>query len=84
MDWQPIDKAPFDRDLEVGVIAAGKAHALVFPCRRVGAGWSNALTNEVIALRPTHWRYWSNVKHPPNGKIAASGDVGSRRIGSKA
>ncbi len=39
MDWQPIDTAPFDRDVELAVI---DKHPLVFPCQRVVGGWVNA------------------------------------------
>ncbi len=70
MDWQPIDKAPFDQDLEVGVIEAGKAYALAFPCRRAGGGWSNVLTHKSVPVHPSHWRYWRGAKWPPNGKTA--------------
>jgi hypothetical protein len=59
MEWNPIISAPFDRDLEVGVIDYDGTHALVFPCRRVLHGWIKAETREPIEnLRPTHWREW--------------------------
>jgi hypothetical protein len=35
MEWQPIAKAPFDRDLELAVMDYDGTHALVFPCRRI-------------------------------------------------
>ncbi|HET7885278.1 MAG TPA: hypothetical protein VFL62_03530 [Bradyrhizobium sp.] len=59
MQWNPINSAPFDRDLEVAVIDHDGTHALVFPCRRVLYGWIKAQTSEPIEnLRPTHWREW--------------------------
>jgi len=58
MDWQYIETAPFDLDLELAVLDMEGAHALVFPCRRVSAGWQKCGTNELINVRPTHWRWW--------------------------
>ncbi|MDR3409033.1 MAG: hypothetical protein P4L68_11095 [Methylovirgula sp.] len=66
MDWEPIDTAPFAQDLEICVIERGEVHALIFPCRRVDGGWSNADTREHIFVHPTHWRYWfeaNGTKH---------------------
>ena len=56
--WHPISTAPFNRDLELGVIDAIDVHALVFPCRRILGGWVKAETKKQIDLRPTHWREW--------------------------
>jgi hypothetical protein len=84
MDWQPIDKAPLDFDLEVSVIEAGKAHALVFPCRRATTGWRNALTHESVSVRPTHWRYWEGSKWTSNGKGVGARDPALRRTISGA
>jgi hypothetical protein len=56
--WQPISTAPFDRDLELAVIADGEMHALVFPCRRTSESWIDATTKRRIEVRPTHWREW--------------------------
>jgi hypothetical protein len=58
MDWQPIEIAPFDRDLALAVIDARGEHALVFPCRRTASGWLKAGTKERVDVRPTHWRDW--------------------------
>lgn len=67
MDWETIDLAPFGHNLEVSVIEGDEVYALVFPCRRMGEGWSNALTREPVPVHPTHWRYWAEssptVKH---------------------
>jgi hypothetical protein len=59
--WQPIASAPFDRDLELAVIANDGPHTLVFPCRRVLGGWVNSGTRERIDVHPTHWREWSEA-----------------------
>ena len=56
--WQPINTAPFDRDLELAVIDCDEPHTLVFPCRRVLKGWVNAETKSRIDVQPTHWREW--------------------------
>lgn len=58
MEWKPASTAPFDRDLELAVIGYDGTHALVFPCRRILNGWTNAETGRVIEVRPTHWRDW--------------------------
>jgi hypothetical protein len=58
MEWQRIITAPFDRDLELAVIDADGAHALVFPCRRVLGGWMKSETKTRINVNPTHWREW--------------------------
>jgi hypothetical protein len=57
--WKPVSNAPFDYDLELAVIDEDGQHALVFPCRRVSAGWINASTKERLDVRPTHWRPWA-------------------------
>jgi hypothetical protein len=64
--WQPISSAPFDRDLELAVIASDGPHALVFPCRRVFGGWVNAGTRERIDVHPTHWREWGEDPQSSN------------------
>jgi hypothetical protein len=58
--WQAASNAPFDCDLELAVIDADGQHALVFPCRRISAGWINASTKERLDVRPTHWRPWAD------------------------
>ena len=64
MDWQRIATAPFDRDLELAVIAYGGPHALVFPCRRILNGWLKSGTQERLdlRLRLTHWREWKDQR----------------------
>jgi hypothetical protein len=56
--WREISTAPFDRDLELAVLDGEGPHALVFPCRRIVAGWMKAGTRERIDVHPTHWRDW--------------------------
>jgi hypothetical protein len=59
MSWQPIDDAPFDRDLELAVIDTAGIHSLIFPCRRgVDGGWVRAGTETLVPVDPTHWREW--------------------------
>jgi hypothetical protein len=56
--WQPISIAPFESELELGVVDRQGAHALVFPCRRTLGGWINAVTERRVEVEPTHWRRW--------------------------
>jgi hypothetical protein len=58
MEWQPIATAPYDCDLELAVIDAMGTHALVFPCRRIPAGWLKSGTHQWVDVHPTHWREW--------------------------
>ena len=58
MECQPIESAPFDRDLEVAVLEAAEIHWLVFPCRPVLRGCVNARTAAAVDIHPTHWRVW--------------------------
>ena len=60
MEWEQVDTAPFDRDVEVAVIDGEGEHALSFPCRRIIGGWVNAKTRkQLYYIPPTHWRDWS-------------------------
>jgi hypothetical protein len=52
MEWQPINTAPFDRDLELAVLDRDGVHTLVFPCRRILGSWINAETKPRIDVRP--------------------------------
>jgi hypothetical protein len=56
--WENISGAPFDQDLELAVIDYDGPHALVFPCRRVLGGWTDAKTGWQIDVHPTHWQPW--------------------------
>ena len=57
-EWQPVSTAPFDRDLELAVVAVRSEHALLFACRRILGGWIDAETKKNIEVYPTHWREW--------------------------
>jgi hypothetical protein len=65
MRWQSILTAPFNRDLQLAVIDASGIHALVFPCRRVLHGWIKSGTDELVVVRPTHWREWDGSVSSP-------------------
>jgi len=58
VEWQPIRSAPYGADLELAVIDAKGTHALVFPCRRIPAGWLKSGTDQWVEVHPTHWREW--------------------------
>lgn len=64
--WEKIATAPLNRDIEIAVIDADGAHALIFPCRRTEEGWINAQTGRRIPVHPTHWRQWRNGAAKPN------------------
>jgi hypothetical protein len=57
--WLPVSIAPSDMDLEVCVMDNGGIHALVFPCRKNGASWTDASTSKHLDIQPTHWRKWT-------------------------
>jgi hypothetical protein len=56
--WNAIATAPADAELELCVRDGEEYHALAFPCRRNGVGWSDVRLNKILAIRPTHWRLW--------------------------
>jgi hypothetical protein len=58
--WRPIATAPGGAELELSVYDGGEYHALVFPCRRDWAGWRDVRANQIILLRPSHWRWWKS------------------------
>lgn len=60
-DWQPIGRAPWERDIELAVIDSDElVHALGYPCRRTFSGWLTAQTRKWIEIRATHWREWED------------------------
>jgi hypothetical protein len=61
MDWQPIDTAPFGQGLQLSVIEGGEVHSLACPCRRTNNGWLHGLTDNIVSVHPTHWRYWEEI-----------------------
>jgi hypothetical protein len=60
--WQPIDSAPFGRDLELAVMDRDGTHALVSPCRRSLGGWIDAETKQLVDVDPSHWRPWGEMQ----------------------
>lgn len=56
--WLPIASAPEAQDLRLSVVDKGEIHALVFPCRRRGPDWIDALTGRRVNVNPTHWQLW--------------------------
>lgn len=59
--WEAIASAPNDLDLELAIIDNDEHHALIFPCRRGLAGWTNVHTGQRVAVEPSHWRLWSEA-----------------------
>jgi len=68
-NWLPISIAPNACDLEVSVIDNDSIHSLMFPCRKIGKKWFNALTNIQIEIHPTHWRTWRRDSRPRKGHL---------------
>jgi len=57
--WLPVSIAPGDTNLEVGVMdKRGDVVALVFPVRKKGTYWVDAVSKKPIDIGPTHWRAW--------------------------
>ena len=54
--WYPISNAPFDRDLELGVVDSHSVRVIPFPCRRILGGWIKAETKTRIDVSPTQAR----------------------------
>jgi hypothetical protein len=51
---------PANGDLEVCALDYdGIVHALVFPCRKDGAQWVDALNRKRFDIQPTYWRRWT-------------------------
>jgi hypothetical protein len=58
--WHLIGSAPLNAELELCVYDGDEYHALAFPCRRNGVGWSDVRRNRMVPIRPTHWRLWES------------------------
>jgi hypothetical protein len=56
--WLPVTIAPYDIDLEVGVLGKNGVAALAFPVRKEKFHWVNAKTKKLLDIEPTHWRPW--------------------------
>jgi hypothetical protein len=59
MDWNPINSAPFERDIELAVLDQSGEHLVAFACRRGVDGWLTARSNRPVDIHPTHWRQWT-------------------------
>jgi hypothetical protein len=57
-DWKPIETAPFDRLIEVGVIGRNEVHPFAYPVRRAADGWLAVGIKGLQEIEPTHWRDW--------------------------
>jgi len=57
-DWQPLENAPFDRVVQVGVAGRNGVLPVFFPCRLTDSGWMNALVRAPLLHQPTCWREW--------------------------
>jgi hypothetical protein len=77
--WFPISTAPFDRDLELGIVDSNGVQAISFPCRRIVGGWIKAETKTPVVVCPTHWRDWST-----DGSAVRLGGGGSVEIKKSA
>lgn len=59
--WLPVSIAPADTNLEVGVMdKRGDLVALVYPVRKMGAHWVDAVSKKLTDISPTHWRAWND------------------------
>ena len=47
--WNPVATAPTSVELELCIYDSGEYHALAFPCRRNGVGWSDVRLNKMVA-----------------------------------
>src|SRR3984893_13095389 len=56
--WLPIELAPENCDLEIGVADKCGVAPSSFPCRRVSGIWFNVWAGEPVLIYPTHWRFW--------------------------
>jgi hypothetical protein len=65
--WHKVNSpadVPEERDVRLAVIdAGGIAHALVFPCRRVGHSWIDVKLHRPVEVDPTHWQDWHEDDH---------------------
>ncbi|TPK93951.1 hypothetical protein FJ934_16765 [Mesorhizobium sp. B2-4-12] len=69
--WEPIQSAPFDRELELAVLDEDGEHALVFPCKKILGGWKNAASGVRVEIRPTHWRNWQRADRAMTDRTAS-------------
>jgi hypothetical protein len=76
MEWEPIDTAPFDRDVEIAITDSKGVHALARLHRLTRQGWIDAKDKQRLYwTRPTHWRELggsqsNQVGYPRKGLLA--------------
>jgi hypothetical protein len=59
MDWQPINTAPLNRNVEIAISDGTGVHAVACACRLTERGWIAAESKRAFYwVRPTHWRDW--------------------------
>lgn len=62
-EWRDIASAPFDREIEVAIIA-GDINLPGGSFLRHGDGWLDAETLTAVEMTATHWRYRRLVMLP--------------------
>lgn len=63
-EWRDIATAPFDREIEVAIVAGDITNVPGGSCLRHGDGWLDAETLRPVAMTATHWRYRRLVMLP--------------------
>jgi hypothetical protein len=55
--WNPIESAPFDKDIALQVTdGRGAPYTLQWPCRRTTTGWINSRKGTPLEVTPVRWR----------------------------
>jgi hypothetical protein len=64
--WNPIETAPFDKDIAVQVTDdRGEPYPINWPCRRTTTGWINSRKGTPLAVMPVSWRpYYTPPPRP--------------------
>jgi hypothetical protein len=60
--WLPIELAPDNCELEIGLPGKTGIVACHFPCQRSSGLWFNVWAGEPVLIHPTHWRIWRSQK----------------------
>jgi hypothetical protein len=66
-EWQPIETAPTNRDVQLYVVDRHGPYPITFPCRLTALGWINATKGVPLAVRLVGWREWA-----PPGSFSSS------------
>ena len=69
--WNPVATAPTNVELELCIYDSGEYHALAFPCRRNGVGWSDVRLNKMVASGPPIGGYGRAIA-PDQGRLNCS------------